>query len=320
VQDSVIKGVSGTGGEAAGTGQLLRLIVQTAREIHPGVSVVALKRRAWFVCRALTYRRLLREFCVRVAHASSVVRSAPRSDVLGVTEWPYLNNAWSVAERLDRIASHYEFLASCSGTLLCLDPRDALRLVDLSALSGDCAIVIDRAHWFKREGELVLNLFKSDLRVASLVFTLGSQDGVRAIFVGAMQGIHQGVSSERSLAIFKELTKEFEGLRPRSLLVETLKMIGNRLHISRLLAVADENRHHHHKYFGATHPAKLSANYNEIWIEHGGVPSTVVGFYEIPLAPHRKDVAEIPARKRAMYRRRYAILTQIEQEIASKLG
>jgi uncharacterized protein VirK/YbjX len=319
VQDSVISGISGTRGHTASTGQLLRLIVRTAREIHPGLSAVALKRRAWFVCRAFSQRALLRQFYARVAQASSAGSAGPSSDVLGVTEWPYINNAWSVAERLDRIATHYESLASHPAGSLCMQPCDALRLVDLSGISGDCAVIIDRAHWFKREGELVLNLFKSDLRVASLAFTLGRQEGMPVIFIGAIQGIHKGVSSERSLEIFKDLTKEFEGLRPRSLLVEILKMIGNRLHVARLLAVADENRHHNHSYFGAVQ-AKQGANYNEIWIEHGAAPSTVGGFYEIPTELHRKDAAEIPARKRAMYRRRYAILAQIEQEVANKLG
>jgi len=320
VQDSVNTDVPAAAATVASTGQLLRLIVATAREIHPGSSVVAVKRRACFVYRAIRYRKLLKAFCVRIARASSDCRTSPRSDVMGVTEWPYINNAWNVAERLDRIANHYELLASRSSTMFHLGGHDKLRLVDLSKISADCEIVIDRAVWFKREGELVLNLFKKDLRVLSLVFTFGVQDGVPAIFVGAIQGIHEGVSKEESLEIFKELTKEFEGLRPRSLLLEILRMIGNRLLITRLLAVADENRHHRHKYFGTAQAAKLGANYNEIWIEHGGVPSTVHGFYEIPVEQHRKELTEIPAKKRAMYRRRYAILAEIEQEVANKLG
>jgi uncharacterized protein VirK/YbjX len=302
------------------TGQLLRLVVRTAREIHPGFSVVALKRRAWFVYRAVRHRTLIKDFCVRIGRATPNGQPSPSSDVLGVTEWPYVNNAWNVAERLDRIASHYELLATQASGTFQLNQHDTLRLADLSKLSADCEIVIDRADWFKREGELVLNLFKKDLRVASLAFTFGLQDGVAAIFIGAIQGIHRGVAKEESLEIFKELTKELEGLRPRSLLLEILRMIGNRLKISRLLAVADENRHHRHQYFGGAHAEKLGANYNEIWIEHGGAPSTIAGFYEIPIEPHRKELTEIPAKKRAMYRRRYAILADIEQQVAHKLG
>lgn len=320
MQDSVITEASATGEAATSTGHLLRVFVHTAREIHPGFSVVALKRRAWFVYRAFRHRALVKAFRVRMGRATPDGHPSPRSDVLGVTEWPYVNNAWNVGERLDRIASHYELLASRAGRPFQLNEHDKLRLADLSKISADCEIVIDRADWFKREGELVLNLFKNDLRVASLAFTLGLQDGSAAIFIGAIQGIHRGVAKEESLEIFKELTKELEGLRPRSLLLEILRMIGIRLQINRLLAVADENRHHRHEYFGTDHAAKLGANYNEIWIEHGGVPSTIAGFYEIPIEPHRKELTEVPAKKRAMYRRRYAILAEIEQQVAHTLG
>lgn len=320
MQESVISEARTTVETAPSTSQLLRLIVKAAREIHPGISPVALKRKAFFGYRALSYRKHLKAFCLRLANTSTEGRGAPRSDVFGVTEWPYINTAWDVPERLQQIANHYELLASRSSGLLKLEPRDALPLVDLSKISESCAVVIDRAHWFKREGELVLNLFKKDLRVLSLVFTFGVQDGQQTIFVGAIQGIHDRVSKEESLEIFRELTKEFDGLRPRSLLLEILRIIGNRLQITRILAVADENRHHRHRYFGGAQAAKLGANYNEIWIEHGGVPSTVPGFYEIPLLPHRKELTEIPAKKRAMYRRRYTMLGEIEQEVAGKLG
>jgi uncharacterized protein VirK/YbjX len=304
----------------AGTPELLRLIVAAAREIHPGFSPATVKRKLFFVCRAFGSRALLREFYARMTAVSTDGGAAASRDVVGVTEWPYLNNAWTVADRLDRIATHYEVLASMPRGLRTVAGHDALRLVDLSKFSDACAVVIDRASWFKREGELVLNLFKENLRVLSMPFIFGIQDGATTIFIGAIQGIHKGVSARDSLEIFKNLTKDFEGLRPRSLLLDILRMIGNALHVQRLLAVADENRHHRHEYFGPLEPAKLGANYNETWIEHGGIPSAVQGFYELPVQALRKEPVDIPSRKRAMYRRRYTILAEIEQEVANKLG
>lgn len=305
--------------DAVRTTEVLRLITGAAQTIHGGASLRSAKRRIVFVCRALKYRRLLQEFWSRLVTVSINGRLPVTVDAIGVTEWPYLNNAWGVAERLDRIAKHYEVLASTSNTLLGLDRRTAVQVVDLSRFSPGCEVIIDRSLWFRREGELVLNLFRETLRVTSLAFVLGVQNGVPAIFIGAIQGINRGVSSEESLEVFRNLTKEFEGLRPKSLLVDIMRMIASELGIKMLLAVADENRHHRHRYFGPDEQAKLAANYNEVWTDHGGSLSAVLGFYELPVKALRKELADIPAKKRAMYRRRYTMLAQIEQEVANNV-
>ena len=301
------------------TSDVLRLIGSAAQRIHGGSSPRALKRKTLFICRALRHRLLLQRFWTRLLNAAPHGRLPVTADVLGVTEWPYLNNTWDVAERLERIARHYELLAATSTVLFGLDKRTAVQVVDLSRFSPDCRIIIDRPVWFKREGELVLNLFRESLRVASLAFILGTQGGEPAIFIGALQGINRGVSSEESLEIFRSLTKDFDGLRPKSLLVDIMQMIASGLGIRLLLAVADENRHHRHTYFGPEERTKLAANYDEIWTEHGGSRSAIAGFYQLPLRAVRKDLAEVPAKKRAMYRRRYSMLAEVENEIADTL-
>jgi len=299
------------------TGEILRLIVRAAGEIYPGNSIVAAKRRTFLIYRAFRRLDLLKGFCSRMKQAESSGNFSLNSNVVGTIEWPYINNAWDVADRLDRIANHYEFLAPLSTKLLAIDTSNPLTLVNLSKFSNRSEIVIDRAHWFKREGELVLNLFKDELRVASMAFTFGIHNGVPTIFIGAVQGIHGGIPTEESLLIHKNLTKDFEGLRPRSLLLDILKTIGNTFGISKLLAISDENRHHRHKYFGAVQSSKLATTYNQIWIEHGGYQGVDPGFYEIPIRLMRRGPEEIPSKKRAMYRRRYEILDEIENAVVN---
>ncbi|MGE8058483.1 VirK/YbjX family protein [Pseudomonas sp. NPDC089547] len=232
-------------------------------------------------------------------------------DCIGMVQWPYLSKCWEAPQRLEVVASHFEVLAGEFPALLLLGRDESLTLCDLASYSPGCRLVLDRPIWFKREGELVLNLFQGDLRVASLAFTLCRHQGELLMFIGAVQGIHKGIDSETSLAIYRDLTKDFEGLRPRSLLLEALKCLARTLGVVRLYAVSDACRHHRHPYFGSDKAQDLAANYDVIWQENGATASNREDFFIIPLAPAQRAEQDIPAKKRAMYRRRQALLDDV---------
>ncbi|AYN16148.1 DUF535 domain-containing protein [Pseudomonas monteilii] len=232
-------------------------------------------------------------------------------DCIGVVQWPYLSKCWEAPQRLEVVASHFEVLAGQFPALLLLGRDESLTLCELASYSPGCHLVMDRPIWFKREGELVLNLFQGDLRVASLAFTLCRDQGGLSMFIGAVQGIHKGIDSETSLAIYRDLTKDFEGLRPRSLLLEALKCLARMLGVAQLYAVSDACRHHRHPYFGSDKAQDLAANYDIIWQENGATASSRDDFFTIPLAPAQRAEQDIPAKKRAMYRRRQALLDDV---------
>ncbi|MFJ4255664.1 VirK/YbjX family protein [Pseudomonas monteilii] len=232
-------------------------------------------------------------------------------DCIGVVQWPYLSKCWEAPQRLEMVASHFEVLAGQFPALLLLGRDESLTLCELASYSPGCRLVLDRPIWFKREGELVLNLFQGDLRVASLAFTLCRDQGGLSMFIGAVQGIHKGIDSETSLAIYRDLTKDFEGLRPRSLLLEALKCLARMLGVAHLYAVCDACRHHRHPYFGSDKAQDLAANYDVIWQENGATASNRDDFFTVPLAPAQRAEQDIPAKKRAMYRRRQALLDDV---------
>ncbi|MDD2135084.1 VirK/YbjX family protein [Pseudomonas kurunegalensis] len=232
-------------------------------------------------------------------------------DCIGVVQWPYLSKCWEAPQRLEVVASHFEVLAGQFPALLLLGRDESLTLCELTSYSPGCRLVLDRPIWFKREGELVLNLFQGDLRVASLAFTLCRDQGGLSMFIGAVQGIHKGIDSETSLAIYRDLTKDFEGQRPRSLLLEALKCLARMLGVAHLYAVSDSCRHHRHPYFGSDKAQDLAANYDVIWQENGATASNRDDFFTIPLAPAQRAEQDIPAKKRAMYRRRQALLDDV---------
>lgn len=285
------------------------LTIKSVWNLHAGYSLRALKNKLKLLVLVVRNRAALSAFLSRMSNSlgDSGFKKLGE-DCLGVVQWPYISKSWGAEERLGAIASHYEEVTENCPQLLLSGRNERLILGDLSEWAEGCTLVLDRPVWFMREGEVVLNLFQGDLRIASLAFTLSRTDAELCMFIGAVQGIHKGIESDRSLSIYRDLTKAFEGLRPRSFLIEVIKYIAVNIGVARIYAVGDEYRHHRHPYFGAEKVQELAANYDVIWLEHGATPSEREDFFEIPMAPSAKPLESIAAKKRAMYRRRYELL------------
>lgn len=289
-----------------------RSIVKSVLTLQPGYSLRALNNKLKLGILIVRQREDLKAFMARMAAALGPKGfKALGFDSIGVVQWPYISKSWEAPQRLDAVASHYEVVADRFPRLLLLGREEHQVLCDLSAYSSQCTLVLDRPIWFRREGELVLNLFLDDLRVASLAFSLGGSGDETYVLIGAVQGIHKGIDSERSLSIYRDLTKDFEGLRPRSFLIEVVKCLARAIGAARIYAVGDQYRHHRHHYFGADKAEDLAANYDTIWLENGASPSEREDFFSIPLEAARRSADDIAPKKRAMYRRRHAMLDDV---------
>ncbi|MDI3271750.1 DUF535 family protein [Pseudomonas sp. AL03] len=296
------------------------VILKSVLFLHAGYSLRALNNKFKMLILVVKNWSELKLFFWRMSNAlgkSGVEQLG--GDCVGVVHWPYISRSWSSQNKLSVLASHYEVVTKSCPQLLLLGRNKSLMLSDLSAFAAGCSLVLDRPVWFMREGELVLNLFQGDLRIASIAFTLCRTDTELCIFIGAVQGIHKGVESDRSLSIYRDLTKDFEGLRPRSFLIEVIKYIAINIGVGRIYAVGDGYRHHRHPYFGAEKAKELAANYDLIWLEHGATPSEREDFFEIPMVPSKKALESIPSKKRAMYRRRYELLDDTFKKIDNVL-
>jgi uncharacterized protein VirK/YbjX len=292
------------------------VILKSVLFLHAGYSLRALNNKFKMLVLVAKNWSELKLFCGRMSSAlgkSGVEKLG--GDCVGVVHWPYISRIWSPKNKLSVLASHYEVVTKSCPQLLLLGRSESLLLSDLSEFAAGCSLVLDRPFWFMREGELVLNLFQADLRIASIAFTLCRTDTELCIFIGAVQGIHKGVESELSLSIYRDLTKDFEGLRPRSFLIEVIKYIAINIGVEKIYAVGDGYRHHRHPYFGAHKALELAANYDVIWLEHGATPSEREDFFEIPMVLSRKPLDSIASKKRAMYRRRYELLDDTFKKI-----
>ena len=297
--------------------EFFRLIRDVANINYGFKSIKAIKKTLIFYFMAYKNKQ---EICNFLYITSNIKGLVFNNNKLGVIEWPYIHNHWDAKTRLEKIATHYEIIQKSNLGLMPTKEDFYCIIADLNHISKDVTIAVDQAPWFVREGELVINVFKADLRIASIAFALGLHDGEKVAFLGAVQGIHQGVPAKESLDIYRELTKDFEGLRPRSLLLEVLKVVLNKLEVTKMFAVSEQNRHHRHAYFGSDENTIFKTDYNIFWEEHNGILNTATGFYELPLQLSIKDLADIPSKKRSMYKKRYEMFAAFSSKIFSPTG
>lgn len=116
----------------------------------------------------------------------------------------------------------------------------------------------------------------------------------------------QGPNFEGSKDIVKQLTKKCHGLRPAYLMVEAMKALTQALGYETLLGIP-------HKYQNKSRVVQSKryvVDYDAIFAESGGVLNA---YWELPAQVLMKDMDSIPSNKRSMYRKRYAMLSQLQE-------
>ena len=237
---------------------------------------------------------------------------------------PYLHKALGQDAILELVRGHYRFLQWYAPTGLVealLDNRPfLLNEGSVAELEQPLLLNLSYARHMQQEGELTLSLGFSDSLdtsehhrwISSLTFVLRQGPAGLELLVGGVQGGH----SENSREEIRLATQVFHGLRPKHLLVHLLREIATLWGATRILAVSDSA----HCLTRARYRGRIriASSYDELWRDLGG-ELLDEGFYELPVARERRPLEEVPSRKRAQYRRRYALLDSIDAEIREKL-
>jgi uncharacterized protein VirK/YbjX len=280
-------------------------------------------RRAWIVaCKAgwaavvvLTHLQLL--LSVRLSDRTSVlgrlIRSRP--EIWTMVLSPFVAASWDIKTRFARIMEHCEIVQRL-GPPFDLGPDEGCELARIDD-AGVYRIVMHRSGIALRDGLLAISLIGEDERLFSLVFSLGYQGGKICAYIGAIQGC----ALEDVLQRYKEFSKLVDRMRPRDFLVEVFKMMADALDLETILAVSDIGRHQKSAYlkFGDANYDKVKLNYDQTWIERGGVQITD-DFFSLPIGLSVRASDQIPPRKRAMYRRRYEALAALAPLFEQRLA
>ncbi len=162
-----------------------------------------------------------------------------------------------------------------------------------------------------KEGEATI-VFQdeNDTVLAELTFTLCQYNGVDTFFVGGLQGAKADVPHQ----LIQAATKACHGLFPKRLVVDALLTLGSLLSVAHVRAVSNETHIYRSLRYRHKKRGKLHADYNSFWASLGA-QADEEGDYVLPLTLARKTMEEIASKKRAEYRRRYALLDELQQQI-----
>ncbi|CAN5188751.1 N/A [soil metagenome] len=235
-----------------------------------------------------------------------------RPEVYGMVLTPFVNSKWSAAERLKAVIGHCSVADRLQGPF---NQRhdEYFTISRLSDIGEDYRVTLDAPRWLLREGLMCLSLWEADKRIYSISFTLSETNGLTA-YVGGLQG----ASVDGIADIYRRFTKASFGIRPRDMIITLFNIVCQAIDVAEILAISDAARHQLSRYSLARARGidPVNQSYDKVWLERGGIPGDN-GFFSLPLEWSRRKDEDIPPNKRAQYRRRYAMLDNIHQEIAA---
>lgn len=162
----------------------------------------------------------------------------------------------------------------------------------------------------RKEGLLSVMLNLDGEPLYQIIFWITpNRDGEWSMWIGAMQGPRFDDSKE----VIKRITKKCHAYRTKNLVLFVAQAVARALNLQHIYAVTN------YGYYANNHvrvDRKLKTSFSDFWQEAGGWATNDRRFDELPLIEIRKTMEEVPTRKRAVYRKRFALLDEIETAIA----
>ena len=198
------------------------------------------------------------------------------------------------------------------------DKKIDLWKLPLDDVLGEMTLVLCAESGQRKEGlaAVMFNL-PGEVPVYQILFWIArdeliNRDDEWAMWIGAMQG--PNVDDARDLV--KRITKRCHAYRTKNLILYAAQAVARSLGVKKIFAVTNAG------YYANNHlrrDRKLKTSFGDFWSEAGGVPTRDERFFELPLTETRKTVEEIPSHKRAQYRRRFAMLDELDAAISDTL-
>ena len=165
----------------------------------------------------------------------------------------------------------------------------------------------------RKEGLLSLVMYVNHSPLYQIMFWLNkNKKGEDSLWIGAMQG----PNVEDAKDIIKDITKRSHRYRTKNLILYMTMAVARSFGCKHIYAVSNEG------YYAMNHvrrDRKLKTDFGDFWEEAGGHKTEDPRFYEVPLVEPRKTMEEVPTRKRAVYRKRFAFQDDVDAQIAANM-
>lgn len=263
----------------------------------------------------LTKPRLLWSILTIKGAPSKLAHKARWLDLASRMLRPLCCITWNVDQKVERIIDHYGTICSLGGVLTPVWTFATRELIDLRQIGPEYSIRIDEPEWMTGDGLTTISIWHGIDRAFSLTFMLSREGGRLTAYVGGLQG--RGTGEARQM--YKQMTKDAHGMRPRDLTIEVSRMFFKALGVTRVLAVAEMARNWNDRFADEEFNYIASLDYDCAWEERGGKRLNS-HWFRLPLDAQRRNEEDIPARKRALYRQRYAMLEAIEASVAEAVA
>ncbi len=161
----------------------------------------------------------------------------------------------------------------------------------------------------RKEGLMTVTIFWGEDKIYQMMFWIAKNtNGEYSLWIGAMQGPNM----KNARDVVKLITKKCHGFRTKNLILYITQAVARALDIQHIYAVTN------YGYYANNHvriDRKLKTDFSDFWEEAGGHPTEDNRFYELPLTELRKTMEEVPTRKRAVYRKRFDMLDEIDTAV-----
>lgn len=217
----------------------------------------------------------------------------------------FMDRRFTTAQRFAHLqqdlTSATRLFGSATGARLAQGER-----ITLWHLEGIGPVCLSANQVCKREGSWSLGLWTDDgVRLCQISFSFLCRERLMIRSV-------QGASCEDECAMrgIRGATRAAEGLRPPHLLVEVLRVLCRRG--QQTLAAVDPE--HHVKKRWHQRLLRVSFDHRGFWTELGGQRQDN-GIWALPTQRVTRDLADVPPKRRAMYKRRAGLLDDLSCQV-----